>query len=691
MAGLLSYPSTAVRPEPNSIGGIGFTDPYQWLEGDTAEVTNWRSAQNRFTTAYLRACAGWTRCRETVERLYANALWQWAPERHGDRWFRQLVPDGARLVVLEVADTPTGPGRRIVDLNTIDRGTDADALTSLVFWEPSRDGRSLAYGVSDRGEPAPVRVIDVDSGRLLLDGLEHDGIGIVTWLPDNSGFYYVVPETASSTPGVYFRHLDQDTPSQHQELRCASPPWRVVMSPAGRHALLYSVDQRPLFIRDLAIGGPWRPFLDGTRGTYKGNVVRDRFIAVASDVHPNGRVVSIPLDAPTDRTQWTELLPPSDNAVLLNAIAVGDRLVIGKHIAGVFRLVLLDPEDGYLGDIPLPGDGLAWQGPERGSLVAPGHNECTFVFSSLTRSPAAYRYDLTTRTLDELTRPKVVAGDVVVRHHTARGKDGTTIPYLVLARANVDLSSPQPTVMSAYGALANPWPPAYLFTLPAAWVQLGGVYVHAHPRGGGEFGPRWWHAARLATKQTTFDDVHAVAEDLIARGLTAPDRLGIFGTSAGSLPALAAVTQRPDLFRAAVPMLPVADLLRCRQDDDTMTAIVRPDLGDPDQPGDAAVLYGYSPYHRVEDGIGYPAVFLDCALRDPYCPAWHGMKMTARLRHATSSPHPILLRVRDCGHNTRMTPEQMRDREIEELVFFVTELGLDPLSHVELRDAPFPG
>lgn len=672
---LLSYPPTAVRPEPNSIGGIGFTDPYQWLEGDSAEVAEWRSTQNRFTTACLRAASGWERCRETVERLYANALWQWAPERHGDRWFRQLVPDGARLAALEVARTPTGPGRRIVDLNSIDRGTDEDALTSLALWEPTRDGRLLAYGVSERGEPARVCVIDVDSGRVLLDGLAHDGIGIVTWLPDGSGFYYVVPATATSAPSVYLRRLDSDA-SQRQELDGASPAWRVVLSPAGRHALVYSVDQRPLFIRDVAAGGPWRPFLAGVSGTYKGNVVRDRFIAVATDVHPNGRVVSIPLDAPTDRTRWTELLPASDDSVLLTAIAVGDRLVIGKHIAGAFRLLLLDPDDGFLGEIPLPGDGLAWQGPERGSLAAPGDNECTFVFSSLTRSPAAYRYDLVTGTLEELTRPRVVAGDVVVRHRSARGRDGTAIPYLVVARADVDLSAPRPTVMSTYGALGNPWPPAYLFTLPAAWVQLGGVYVHAHPRGGGEFGPRWWQAARLSTKQTTFDDVHAIAEDLVACGVTAPDRLGIFGTSAGSLTVLAAITQRPDLFRAAVPMLPVADLLRCRQDDDAMAAIVRPDLGDPDRPGDAAVMHRYSPYHRVEDGVGYPAVFLDCALRDPYCPAWHGMKMAARLQRATASAHPILVRTRDCGHNTRMTPEQMKDREIEELTFFVTELGL---------------
>jgi prolyl oligopeptidase len=421
---------------------------------------------------------------------------------------------------------------------------------------------------------------------------------------------------------------------------------------------------------------PWKPFLREIRASFRGTVVGDRFVAITTDGTPNGRLVALPLDTPTDRSTWRELVAEGDS-VLITVTPVGRRLVLADHLGGATRLRVLGLEGTVEAEIPLPGPGLAWLGPDRGGgLVAAGDDECTFVFSSLTSSSATYRYDLTTGALETLIPPKAVVDNVVVHDRAARAPDGTLVPYTVVARADLDLTVPQPTVISAYGALGNFWPPAYLFTLPAAWVQLGGVYVHAHPRGGGELGPRWWHAARRQTKQRTFDDLYAVAEDLIADGRTTASRLGVFGTSAGSLPAAVAITQRPDLFRASVPMLPLLDLLGVRRDPTTMAAIIRPELGDPDDPSDAAILHAYSPYHHLEDGMPYPAVFLDCGATDEICLAWHGRKMAAGLQRATSSGHPVLLRVRDCGHNTEMTPAQMKERETEELAFFATQLGL---------------
>jgi prolyl oligopeptidase len=530
-----------------------------------------------------------------------------------------------------------------------------------------------------------VRVVDVDSREVLLDGLPQRDIGTVAWLADGTGFYYVAEYVAEPRQNggdpeqgsrVYLKRLALDTPPELQALRIDPPAWRVTVSPDGRYALAYGVDQRPHYLRDLAADSSWEPFLGNVRATFGGTVVGDRFVAITDHGAPNGRLVAIPLATPTEPSTWTELLAAGDS-VLLTVNPVGERLVVGEHVGGATRLRVLHVEGTIEAEIPLPGEGLAWLGPDRGGgLVAPGDDECTFVFSSLTSSPATYRYDLATGDLETLTPPEALVDNVAVHHRTARASDGTPIPYMVVARADLDLSAPHPTVISAYGALANPWPPAYLFTLPAAWVQLGGVYVHAHPRGGGEFGPQWWRAARRQTKQRTFDDLYAVAEELIARGQTTPRQLGVFGTSAGSLPAAVAITQRPDLFRASVPMLPLLDLLRCRQDPTTMAAIVRPELGDPDDPRDARVLHAYSPYHHIQEGTAYPAVLLDCGATNHICPAWHGRKMAARLQHATSSAHPILLRVRDCGHNPQMTPAQMQERETEELAFFAAELGL---------------
>jgi prolyl oligopeptidase len=678
-SGEFTYPAAEPRPVSNTIGGVTFQDPFQWLEQDIEEVLAWQAAQNELARAYIRSTPGWDRLRSTVERFYANAFWHWAPERFGDRWFRQRLPDGARLPILEVSGSPTGPGRTLVDLNAI-----ADErVAMLMFWKPSRDGRRLAYGVSDHAAVTAVKVIDVDSGHVLVDGLPHAGFYSIAWLPDSTGFYYVVWNMrrvdggAAQSSEILLKRVEVDASPEPQQLQFDDPASHPTVSPDGRYAMVYGAGLRPHYIKDLAADGDWQPFLRDVPGTFRGAVMGDVFLAVTDDGAPNGRVVSIPLATPTDRSTWTELLPAGD-AVVFAITPVGQRLVLGEHAEGASRLRVLQPEGTVEGEIPLPGQGMVWVGPGRAEgLVAPGSDECTFVFSSLTRSPASYRCDLNTLNVETLTEPKASVEDAIVRNWTARSKDGARIPYKVVARADVDLTVPQPTIISGYGGLNIAWLPSYLFTLPAVWVQLGGVYVHAHLRGGGEFGAEWWQAARRQTKQKTFDDLYAVAEDMIARGQTSPELLGIFGTSVGSLPAAVAVTQRPGLFRASIPMLPILDLLRCRQDPMTMADIVGSDYGNPDDPNDAPILYAYSPYHHVQNGVPYPAVLIDCGALNQTCPAWHGRKMAARLQHATSSGRPILLRVRDVGHHPQMTPAQMMDREIEELAFFVKELGLD--------------
>jgi prolyl oligopeptidase len=675
---VLIYPAAEARPQVNSIGGVRYEDSFQWLEEDTEEVLAWQTAQNELACDYVRSVAGWTRLRATVQELYANAFWYWAPERFGDRWFRRRIPKGASLAVVEVAQSPTGPGRTIVEPGT----TAGDQLEPVMFWRPSPDGRRLAYGISDPAAVTYVRVIDVDTGEVVVDGLPHTGLYDVAWLPDGSGLYYVVEEVSEVDDGgrqsgaAYLKRLDGHGPPEPQRLRFDHPPSHPTVSPDGRYAMLHA-GSRPYYLQDLVADGGWQPFLRDLSGSFRGAVIGDRFVAVTDDGAPNGRVVSIPLATPTDRASWTELLPGGD-AVVFAITPVGERLVVGEYVEGATRLRVLEPDGTVEGEIPLPGHGMAWVGPGRGpGLVAPGEDECTFVFSSLTRSPATYRCDLSTFEVEALTEPRADLADAVMRMRAASSADTTPIPYKVVAREDVDLTVPQPTIIGGYGALNIAWLPSYLFTLPAAWVRLGGVYVHAHLRGGGEYGVDWWRAARRHTKQRTFDDLYAIAEDLIARGQTSPELLGVFGVSAGALPAAVAVTQRPDLFRASVAMLPIVDLLRCRQDPTTMVDIVASDLGEPDDPNDAPALYAYSPYHQVQDGTPYPAVLIDCGAFDRTWLAWHGRKMAAALQHASSSGHPVLLRVRDVGQGLQLTPAQMMERELEELAFFVKELRLD--------------
>ncbi len=659
----LVYPPTPARPEPNRIGGIAFHDPFQWLADETAEVVAWQDVQDQLARDYLQAQPVWELALATAARCTATALTDRPPELYGGRWFREHVPQGARNPVVEVAETPTGPGRTLVRRNDL-------ATSSIVHWRPSPDGRRLAYGGTD---PALFRVLDVDSGEILLDGLPNSGVYRVAWLPDSRRFFCVVNDATAST--TYLVRLGATPSIELQPLPPDPAVRRVTVSADGQWALAHD-SGRPCYRCDLAGNQGWAPFLRDVDGTFRGAVVGGEFIAVTDRGAPNGRVVAIPLDG----SDWRELVPASAGTVLFSVTAIDDELILAEHSDGASRLRRLTVDGRVLGEIPLPDKGMAWSGPGRDDgLLSPAGNGCVFTFSSLTRSPAAYRYQSGSPAPQALTRPRVVVDNAVVRVENAAG-----VPYKVVAKG--ELTGPRPLVIGAYGALNIAWLPAYVSALPAAWVQLGGVYVHAHLRGGGEYGTEWWQAARRHTKQATFDDLYTVAADLIERGWTDSDRLGVFGASIGSLPAAVAVTQRPDLFRACVAMLPVLDLLRCGKDPVTMADIVRADLGDPAVPADAAVLHAYSPYHQVRDGTAYPAVMIDCGAVSRSCPAWHGRKMAARLQQATSAQHPILLRVRPAGHTPQTAPEDMVRRDAEQLAFFATELGLAPNGNIKSVD-----
>jgi prolyl oligopeptidase len=210
--------------------------------------------------------------------------------------------------------------------------------------------------------------------------------------------------------------------------------------------------------------------------------------------------------------------------------------------------------------------------------------------------------------------------------------------------------------------------------MAAAWVEMGGTWVHAHLRGGGEFGDDFWQQGRRDAKKNTFSDLFAVAEDLVATGVATEEHLGFWGSSNGGLLAGAAVCFRPDLFRAVVAQVPLLDVLNFHKDPQSY-AIGLADYGDPQNPDDAAFLRSWSPYHNLRPGVRYPAVLLDAGAEDEACPSWHSRKFAAYLQ-TQDTKGPVLLRVRkDAGHNT-MSTGQMMERDAEEITFLARELGL---------------
>lgn len=677
----LDYPHAAPAPVTRTFGDVTFSDPFAWLEEDSEPVLAWQSRQDALTASFLAALPGRAAFAARVAALSAghDVL---APRYGGGRWFRSCVPEGEDLAVIEVAETPAGPGRRVVDLNAVG-GSEA----ALISWfSPSPDGRALAFACGNGGRlEESLRVVDVDSGEVIAAGLPPGRGGSPAWLADSRTFYFRADDRSGAAGGTaIYRHTLGEPPETRPEpLELGHPLAWPVSAGGGCWVLVYAdhLEPRPEYILDTRAGG-WRPFLKGLAASFRGVVVGDRFVAITDDGAPRGRLVSIPLATPCRRETWKELLPGSDN-VLASLAAVGDRLLLVELVDTYARLRVLSRDGAVAGEIPLPGRGVVSTSSATNVAIAfmecvsvGAGNEVVFVFSSLTRGPALYRADVARRSCEQLTVPASRL-DAAVDDRTAISSDGTRVPYRVVRRRDLEPAVPLPALVSVFGGFNVALVPGWPSPLLAAWVAAGGTLAIAHLRGGGELGPEWWHGGRLANKQNSFDDLYAVADDLVARGITTHAQLGVYGISSGGTVAAVAAVQRPDAFGAIAAQLPITDQFALVRDPITRI-IARVEDGDPEDTTMSAMLRTWSPYQNVSDGVAYPAVLLDCGLADPRCPAWHGRKLAARLQRASSSGRPVLLRVRrNSGHQAVGEAARLQ-QQTELLTFLADQLGLAP-------------
>jgi prolyl oligopeptidase len=675
----LDYPEAPIEQRTVTFGSVTLDDPYPWLEEDSERAVAWQKQQNDLATSYLTHLPQYQAfLSRELDLAKGSSLGAATPMYAGGRWFRSRTPDGENFNVLEIADAPAAKGRRLIDFND---GASAEPRQLEVVM-PSPDGRKVIVGWSFGGhELQHFQVLDADTGAVLVAGVPQERAYWTAWLPDSNGFYYSAYDPAlSATDARMYRYIiGQPAPTVAEDIELTHPVLRPRLAADRRHMFILAdhLNQRPDYIRDLRSGDGWRPFLKGVRNAFRGDVIGDRYIALTNEGAPTGRVVSIPLATPTDRSTWKELLPASVN-VLASLVVVGSRYVL-VDLVDTYSRVRVFRADGTLDwELPLPEPGVvnSFAGTyllyNMIDCVARGaDDEIVFVFSSLRISPALYRANVARRTVERLTEPHTRL-DAVVRDFAATSADGARVPYRVVARRDLDLSTPQPAIIFGYGGFAAAMVPGWSGF--AAWIEKGGVLVLAHLRGGGEFGPEWWRQGRLKDKQNTFNDVHAIAEDLVARGISSPRQLGVQGGSNGGTMAAAVAVQRPDLYRATHPQVPITDILARLRDPVSMAATL--DYGDPRDPEMSKVLHAWSPYHNVRSGVAYPALLIDSGLNDPRCPAWHGRKFAARVQHATGSGYPVLLRVRaGAGHGT-VGKQAGCEARAEMCAFFADQLGL---------------
>jgi prolyl oligopeptidase len=686
----IDYPHTPTADTRELAAGVAFDDPYRWLEDDSEEVRLWQKAQADLATNHVRSWPHYDTLRKLVETYDVEQFGD-VPRYAGGHWFRTHIPPaGGGYEQVIVAAEPYEDGRVLVDLADYQIGADLPILSWL---SPAPDGRVLAIGVcTDGSEHNHIHLIDVDTAQSTGEAppqLLHDGLtGGAVWLHDSSGFYFtgLAGSAHNLRLAVFFHRLGEPAPTEPEDVPVPGdrPDYvQVQISRDGRWAVAVQryMNPVPIAVRDLADPkSTWRPFITTISGMVTGHPAGDRYIAVTDVDAPRGRAVAIPFDAadPNDPAQWIELFPASE-AVLRKVTSVGTHLYLAGFEETYAKVWVLDSSGAITGTVPLPGKGaldVSTMLPIM-SLKPSGHpDEYVFAFSSLTSSWAVYRH-LPGQDRVDLLSPPAVTLDAVVSDLWALSADGTRIPYRTVRLASADTSPPQPALICAYGGFNVAFVPKFPSAI-AAFIAAGGTYVHAHLRGGGEFGREWWEDGRLTTKENCYADLYAVATDLIARRLTTNDQLAITGASNGGLLCGVAVTQRPDLWKAVIPRVPITDLIGALREPYTRIAISI-EYADPDDPTEVRRLSGFSPYHLVREGASYPAVYLDAGNTDPRTPPWHARKLAARLQAAQAGESPILLHVwENAGHGLGTPKSIALDQNADWLAFTLMTLGMTP-------------
>ena len=693
----LNYPPTRTVNASEQVGASQVPDPYRWLEEESEEVHRWQGMQRELAAGHVRSWPHYEAVRALVDRYTVAGLTS-VPRFAGGKWFREDVPEGAAAAQVKVAEQPFGSGRVLADIAEFRIGNSSAVLSWL---SPAPDGSVLAIGIcTDGSEQNTMRLIDVETGMIRDDSppqVLYDAFtGGAVWLPDSSGFYYLAltGSVHEFNQAVFLHKLGQAPPISPQAIPLpADKDYTLIqISRDGRWAVAVhrGINPIPVAVLDLSDRGAlWRPFVTDITGTVAGHVIDGRYIAVTDVDAPRGRVVAIPLDspAPNNAAAWIDLVPAS-NSVLIGVTPVQDRLYVNELENTYGKVRIIDQSGRYFGDVPLPGKGAV----ELARYIRPffllpprGHpNEFLFAFSSLTRSSGVYRHLPGNETVEELLPPGVTLDGARVEDRSATSIDGAKIPYHLVRLDSVDARTPQPTLICAYGGFSDPFMPGFpssglLTRGGAAFIAAGGTFVHAHIRGGGEYGREWWEGGRSKNKQNSFADLYAVAEDLIARSVTTTQLLGLTGASQGGLTTGVAVTQRPDLWRVAVPRAPLLDLIGALRDPYFYWWC--DEYADPKDPSEVRRMMGFSPYHSIREGTSYPAVLIDAGDTDPRTPAWHARKWAARMQAAQTSDAPILLHIwENAGHGDATARETVVAEMTEWLAFVLQQMNVKPLA-----------
>jgi prolyl oligopeptidase len=692
-------PATRIEPVTETLHGVAVSDSYRWLEGDNSDpaaagrvtpaVAAWTDEQNGYTRRLLDGWPG-RAALEARLRLLLEVGVVSAPVVRGDRYFYSKREGRQNQPVIYWREGYQGGDRVLIDPAQIDD----TGLTTVTWTSPSPDGRILAYGTYRAGdENTTLRLIEVDSGRVLPLEIP-DKTQSPDWLPDGSGFVYqnlqnpkdpysgqVLFHRTGTERSADTRLFRQFTKEEDERLSTTWGPFSA-LSRDGRWLVLgYWVDTRSndVWLVDFdhfrRTGRVEKHVVTvGEEGQAFGTVFDEVLYMQTTKGAPNGRVVAVAATAPA-REPWRDVVPERPDAVI-ESVTFGQGVIAVTYLKNASNFVeVFDRAGRSLGVVTQPGLGAC------AIFAEPDRTEAYLTFTSFNHPTGIFRVDLATpAAAPELWQMPDVPVDpaiVEVEQVWYPSKDGTNVSMFLVHKKGLVKTGATPTLLEGYGGFNINETPVFSATL-FQWFEAGGLFALPNLRGGGEYGDAWHQAGMLDRKQNTFDDFIAAAEWLIAQRYTTPAKLAIRGGSNGGLLVGAAITQRPDLFRAAISAVPLLDMLRYERF--LMARYWVPEYGTAEDAAQFRFLFAYSPYQRVQTGVRYPAVFLTAGENDTRVHAMHARKMAALLQASTASDpeeRPVLLWIdRDAGHG-QGKPLNLRLREaVDQRAFLMWQLGM---------------
>ena len=677
----IHYPPTAKDGTVDDYFGVKVADPYRWLENDTsAQTAAWVEAENKVTNAYLAKIPFRGKLLKRLTEL-ANYEKIGAPRKRHGKWYYYKNNGLQNQYVMYQMDELGGEPRVFLDPNNLS----ADGTVALKGVYFSHNGKWAAYAISRSGSDwQEFYVIDLKTGRLTGDHIEWAKFSGAAWLGD--GFYYSSydrpaegKEFSNVNEGMKIYYHKLGTPQSQDVLFYQNPmqPKRFYeVTINEEETLMYMYESgagagNNLFVRDLRKrDSQFIQMTDNMDYQYSPVYNDGNHLYIYTNYNaPKGHIMRADISRP-GVNDWQVLIPEQKN--MLNDVDVINRQFILTYSQDACDHAFVYGLDGKMRhEVKLPGAGsVGFTGDKK-------DEDCYYTFTSFTQPGTIYRYDMTRNESSLYAQPSVKfrQQDYATEQIFFNSKDGTRVPMFITYKKGLKRNGQNPTYLYGYGGFNIALSPGFSSTrIP--FLEQGGIYVQVSLRGGSEYGEEWHLAGTKMQKQNVFDDFIAAAEYLISEGYTSKERLAIVGGSNGGLLVGACMTQRPELFRVAIPQVGVMDMLRYHKF--TIGWNWASDYGTSEDSREMfEYLKGYSPLHNLKKGISYPATLVTTADHDDRVVPAHSFKFAARLQECHTGAAPVLIRIdTKAGHGGGKPLAKVLEEQADIYSFILYNMGV---------------